>query len=94
MFKMYSNFISQASKHLAIGAFVVGMSLIGIGVIIWALPKVFAGIAALVFCFSGIGCIVSAVKILFAAKKVDSCINYESGSATTRINVKVHRHDQ
>ena len=94
MFKLYSNFVSQASKHLAIGAFIVGMSLIGIGVIIWALPKVFAGIAALVFCFSGIGCIVSAAKILLTVRKADSCTNCNFESDSTRINVKVHRQDQ
>ena len=41
-FRFYTNAISQASKRVAAGIFTVGLLLIGFGVIILALPEIFA----------------------------------------------------
>ena len=66
VFRYYTNAISQASRNVAAAIFIVGLMLIGFGVIIVALPELFAYLAAGVFLVAGVGCAITAVKIFWA----------------------------
>lgn len=87
-FRFYTNMISQASRHIATGIFIVGLVLIGFGFMIYRFPRFFATLAAVVFFIAGIGCGITAVKIFLAQRKLDQ-INSEY-SEPYRENVQIH----
>ena len=86
--RFYTNVISQASRSFAAGAFIVGMLLIGFGLLIYALPKLFAILAALVFFVTGGGCVMTAVKIFLAQRRLDRIAR--KGNSSYRENVRIH----
>jgi len=86
-FRFYTNAVSQASKNAAAAVFIVGLLLVGFGVIIIALPELFATLAALVFFIAGVGCSVTGVKIFLLHKKLDKLD--EGQEREDRINVRV-----
>jgi hypothetical protein len=88
VFRYYTNAISQASKNVATVIFIVGLLLIGFGVIIVALPELFAYLAAAVFFIAGIGCGITAVKIFWASKKLDQADS--EPQEPYRENVQIH----
>jgi len=88
VFRYYTNAISQASRNVAAGIFVVGLLLIGFGVIIVALPELFAYLMAGVFFIAGIGCGITAVKIFWTVRKIDKANS--SPSEDYRENVQIH----
>jgi len=88
MFRFYTNAISQASKNAAKGIFVVGLFLIGFGILILALPALFAMLAALVFFITGAGCAGTAIKIYLAQRRIDKFTS--DGSEAYRENVRIH----
>ena len=85
--RFYSNAISRASKSIAAAIFIVGLLLIGFGVIIWALPEVFAFLAAAVFFIAGVGACATAVRIFLAQRRLRSSQPSQNG---TRENVRIH----
>ena len=87
-FRFYTNVVSQASKRVATGIFIVGLLLIGFGVIILALPEIFAFLAAAVFFIAGIGCTTTAIKIFLAQRQLDKMNRDDSQSY--RRNVQIH----
>jgi len=91
-FRFYTNAISQASRKVASGIFIVGLVLIGLGGIILALPEIFAFLAAAVFFVAGLGCAITAVKIFLAQRKFDKINNDNIGddSQGYRGNVQIH----
>jgi len=86
-FRFYANVISQASKTVAAGIFIVGLVLIGFGFMIYLLPRFFATLAAVVFFITGAGCGVTAIKIFLAQRHLDK-IN-SNNSQGYRRNVQV-----
>ncbi|MBN2183392.1 MAG: hypothetical protein JW715_15890 [Sedimentisphaerales bacterium] len=88
VFRYYTNAISQASRNVAAAIFIVGLLLIGFGVIIVALPELFAYLAAGVFFVAGIGCGITAVKIFWACRKIDQADS--EPSEPYRENVQIH----
>jgi hypothetical protein len=90
-FKFYSNAISQASRNFAAGIFIVGLLLIGFGVIILALPEIFALLAAAVFFIAGLGCAITAFKVFMVHRHLDS-VGRDSSDAH-RENVQIHIED-
>jgi hypothetical protein len=70
-FRYYTSILSQASRSVASGIMVVGLLLIGFGVIIVALPALFAYLAAMVFFVAGVGCAATALKIFWAQRRID-----------------------
>ena len=88
-FRFYTNAISQASRTVAAGMFIVGMVLIGFGFMIYLLPKFFATLAALVFFIAGVGCGTTAVKIFLAQRKLDK-MDSDDGATDYRRNVQIH----
>jgi hypothetical protein len=91
-FRLYTNLISQASRKVASGIFIVGLVLVGLGVIILALPEIFAFLAAAVFFITGLGFAITAVKIFLAQRKLDKINKDNIGDAPQgyRKNVQIH----
>lgn len=87
-FNFYSSAISRATRGFAGGIFVVGLLLIGVGVLIIALPEVFAFLAAVVFFIAGGGCAITALKIFLVSRNIDKMDSDES--ADYRKNVQIH----
>ena len=84
MFRFYSNQLSQATRKIATVAFIAGMMLIGFGILIMALPELFALLAAIFFFIAGIGVMSYAVRIFCAASKISK------QEDVFRHNVKIH----
>jgi len=92
MLRFYSNAVSQASRTIATAISIVGMLLIGFGVLIMALPELFAFLAAAVFFIGGIGCGITAVKIFWTQHQIDQYD--EETPQVYRKNVRIRReHD-
>lgn len=91
MFSFYTNAISQASKGIAKGVLTTGLLLVGFGVLILALPALFAMLAAAVFFIVGAGCVGTAVRIFLARRQINK-INSD-GSEGYRENVRIHIED-
>ncbi len=87
-FRFYTDAISQASRAVAAWIFIVGLLLIGFGVIIIALPDIFAFLAAMVFFIAGIGCGTTAIKIFLAQRRLDKFDSDDSQGY--RRNVRIH----
>jgi len=93
MFRYYTSAISNASKSIAAGVFVFGLMLIGFGVLILALPELFAILAAIVFFIAGAGCAGTALKIYLAQRHIDK-ITSDDVSTGYRENVQIHLEDK
>lgn len=94
-FRFYTNLISQASRTAAATILSSGLLLIGFGVIILALPEIFAFLAAMVFFFAGIGCAITAIKIFIAQKKLEKMSRNSSDHFNKRIHINSREyHDQ
>ena len=87
-FRFYTNAISQASRNIAVGIFIAGLLLIGFGVVIIALPEIFAFFAAAIFFIAGAGCGITALKMLLALRKFNRANS--NGSQAYRENVQIH----
>ncbi|MDD5459380.1 MAG: hypothetical protein PHF37_08320 [Phycisphaerae bacterium] len=90
-FKFYSNAVSQASRTVAATAFIIGMMLIGFGMLIWALPELFAFLAAMLFFIAGISCAGFAIRMFIAAKTIEKA-GKANDQQPFRDNVRIH-HD-
>ena len=87
-FRFYTNAISQATRKVATGIFIVGLLLVGFGILILALPELFAMLAAAVFFIVGAGCVGTAIKIFLAQRRLNK-INSDD-SQGYRENVRIH----
>jgi len=90
-FRFYTTLLSQASKRIASGILIVGLLLIGFGVLIYALPRIFATIAAFFFFIVGGGCFVSGVKLLWTQREIDKMSS--GGIDDFRQNVHIHHEE-
>ena len=90
VFRYYNSAVSQASRSLAYMILVIGLMLMGFGVVIIAMPEVFAFLAAAVFFVMGLGCAMTALKIYLAQRRMrppeSTC------SDVYRDNVRIHGH--
>lgn len=89
--RFYSNALSQASRTVASAIMVVGLLLIGFGVLIAALPELFAYLAAAMFFIAGVGCGITAVRIFWAQRQFDRMDADETH--VYRKNVRIHTED-
>ncbi len=87
--RFYTNILSQASRSVASGIMVVGLLLVGFGVLIVALPQVFAYLVAMVFFVAGAGCAATALKILWAQRRIDR-FHADDDLDVYRKNVRIH----
>jgi hypothetical protein len=70
MLKFYSNTFSQASRSAAAFLFTIALLLVGFGVLIVALPEVFAILAATLFFIAGGSCAIFALKMYIASRRI------------------------
>ncbi len=77
---------------MAVGVFIVGMLLFGFGLLIFALPRLFALLAALLFFIAGAGCVATGVRIYLAIRRMEKQV-YGEQEDEGRVNVRVH-HEQ
>ncbi|MBM4025834.1 MAG: hypothetical protein FJ280_10580 [Planctomycetes bacterium] len=87
-FHFHTNLLARASRALASGILVVGLLLIGFGLLIMALPELFAFLAAAVFFVAGVGCAVVALKILWFQRRLERSRPGEVD--VYRQNVRIH----
>ena len=92
-FRFYTNAISQASKSVAAGIFITGLLLIGFGFLIYVLKEIFAILAAIVFCFAGAGCLITAVKIFVAQRKLDKMSSENTEDYRENVHIHTEEHD-
>jgi membrane protein implicated in regulation of membrane protease activity len=83
--------LSQASRTLAASVLMVGLLLIGFGMLIMAMPQLFAFLAAAVFFIAGVGCALTALKILWTQHRFNKHMSHEDNAY--RENVVIH-HDE
>ena len=93
MFKFYSNAVSQASRTVASLAFIAGMMLVGFGMLIWALPELFAFLTAMLFFIAGLSCVGFAIKMFIAASKLGK-FGKSDEPQVYRDNVRIHREQE
>lgn len=91
-FRFYSNMLSQASRRLAAGIFILGILLIGFGFLIYLLPKLFATLAALFFFFLGACCVVMGIKLLWAQHKFNKMSKGGGGDYRENVRIRVEDH--
>jgi len=80
--------VSGASRGAVAGIFVTGLALVGFGLMIYLLPRLFATVAAIIFFAGGAGCISTAVKIFLVQRQLDK--NNSDDSTAYRENVRIH----
>ena len=91
MLRYYTNVVSQASRAVASTIAVVGFLLLGFGMLIFALPKLFAFLAAVMFFLAGVGCFATAIKIFWAQHQIDR--HSDQPTEVYRQNVRVRTYD-
>jgi cobalamin biosynthesis protein CobD/CbiB len=91
-FRFYTNAISQASKNVAAGIFITGLLLIGFGFLIYILKEIFAILAAIVFSVAGAGCLIIAVKIFLAQRKLDKISSEDSEGYRENVHIHIEEH--
>jgi hypothetical protein len=92
-FRFYTNAISQVSRSVAAAILIVGLLLIGFGVIILALPEIFAFLAAAVFFIVGVGCAITAVKIFVVQRKLDKMSSDDTEGYRENVHIHIEEHD-
>jgi len=71
---------------------VIGLLLIGFGMLILALPELFAFMAAAVFFLAGLGCAIAAIKIFWIQRQID---RFDTDDMDVyRKNVRIHVGDR
>ncbi len=88
LFRYCTNAISQATKAVAKGILLAGIALIGLGVLILALPELFAALVAALLIVVGLGCVVTAGRIFFQNRKMEKQVSNDPD--TYRENVQIH----
>ena len=91
-FRFYTNAISQASKNVAAGIFITGLLLIGFGFLIYVLKEIFAILAAIVFSVAGTGCMITAVKIFLAQRKLNKLNSGDSEAHRKNVHIHIEEH--
>jgi len=89
--QFFTNMVTQASRKVAGGIFATGLMLIGFGVLIYVMPKLFATLAALVFFAAGLATCMTALKIFSFQYRINRDISHESNEY--RKNVRIHDDD-
>jgi hypothetical protein len=91
-FRFYTNGISQVSRAAATGIFILGLLLVGFALLIYALPKFFATLAAIVFFVTGLGCAITAVKIFLVQRKLDKLSSDDSDAYRKNVQIHIEEH--
>jgi cobalamin biosynthesis protein CobD/CbiB len=92
LFRYYTNAISQATRGVAMWILIVGLLLVGFGVLILALPELFALLAALVFFVAGASCLVTALKIYLAHRKIQKLNRNDTESYRKNVRIRTEEY--
>ena len=92
MFRAYSNHFSQATKGIAGWILTVGIALICFGILIIALPELFAFIAAGFFFLAGASVIGYAARLILMARRMDKSV--DNPEDARRENVRIHQTEE
>jgi len=90
-FRFYSSLLSQASRRLAGGLLTTGLALIGFGLLIYMLPKLFATLAAIFFFIAGAGACITAINIFAAQRRIDKEINKAPNEYRENVRIKIEQ---
>jgi protein-S-isoprenylcysteine O-methyltransferase Ste14 len=93
-FRFYTNAISQVSRAAAAGIFILGLMLVGFALLIYALPRFFATLAAIVFFVAGLGCGITAVKIFLAQRRLDKFTSSDSDAYRKNVRIHIEEHHE
>ena len=88
MFRFYSQTLSQVSKAMAMGILLVGLTLVSLGVLIAAFPKVFAYVVAVILVAVGLGFAGVAVKIFLMHRSAMGTSPDERDMRSTNVQVR------
>jgi protein-S-isoprenylcysteine O-methyltransferase Ste14 len=66
--------------------------LIGFGLLIYLMPKLFATLAAIVFFIAGIGTCTTALKIFVAQRHIDKEVKDESDDYRKNVRIRIEEH--
>jgi hypothetical protein len=91
-FRFYTNAISQASRKVAAGVFILGLLLIGFGFLVYVLRDLFAILAAMIFFIAGVGCGITAIKILLAQRKLNKMSRGDSEDYRKNVQIHIEEH--
>ena len=91
-FRYYTDAISRATRGLAKGILIVGFLLVGFGVLVLALPEVFAAIVAAIFVIAGAGCIFTAAKIFWQGTKLSGPKGRDSQAYRENVQIHIEEH--
>jgi len=95
LFRYYANAVSRATMGVAKGLFTVGLVLCGLGVLVLALPEVFAFLVAGLCIVAGVSLVIAAGRIFWRSRKIGAREPREE--EPYRENVHIHhiedRHD-
>lgn len=88
IFRFYHHATSSASRAVGLGTLTVGLLLIGFGMLILALPEVFAMLAAIVFFLLGGTFAVTAIKIFWVQYKMDKFHKQQGGGYRDNVRIR------
>ena len=91
-FHFYTNAVSRASRKVAAGVFILGLLLIGFGFLVYVLRDLFAILAATIFFIAGVGCGITAIKILLAQRKLNKMSRGDSGGFRENVQIHIEEH--
>lgn len=91
-FRFYTNAISQVSRTVAAGIFIMGLLLVGFGFMVYLLPRFFATLAAMVFFVAGAGCEITAVKIFLAQRRLNKLDSDDSDDYRKNVQIHIEEH--
>jgi len=91
--RFYTNAVSQASRAVASTIMIVGFLLVGFGMLIFALPRLFAFLAAAMFFLAGTGCFITAVKIFWTQRQVERYAEEPPQVYRQNVRVRTGHHD-
>ena len=88
IFRSYNQTLSQTSKAMAIGIFMLGLMLIGLGVLVAAFPKVFAYVVAGLLVAAGLGVSATALKIYLMHRRLTRTITGQDDMRSSNVEVR------
>ena len=88
IFRFYSQTLSRVSKAMAVGIFMLGLILIGLGVLVAAFPKVFAYLVAGLFVAAGLGCAGVAARIFLTYRRLAKTIPGQDDMRSHNVQVR------
>lgn len=91
-FRFYTNAVSKASRGLAATIFIVGLILIGFGFLIYVLRDLFAILFAIIFCVTGVGCAITAVRIFWTLRKIGRVSSDDSHAHRENVRIHIEEH--